>query len=77
MSPLRRSLTFTDVATIKKAVRKRANSNLKQLKFDSVLVVSAAVAVVFHDVEDLEDEVPGQAFVVGHVPVLCCWSTGG
>src|SRR5215472_8732983 len=35
-----------------------------------VLAVATAVAVAFHDVEDFEDEAPGQAFVVGHVPLL-------
>ncbi len=42
-----------------------------------VLVVAAPVAVAFQDVEDLDDEVPGQAFVVGHAPLLFCWSAGG
>ena len=35
-----------------------------------VLAVAAAVAVAFQDVEDFEDEAPGQALVVGHVPLL-------
>src|ERR1700689_2596653 len=32
--------------------------------------VASAGAVAFQDVEDFEDEAPGQAFVVGHVPLL-------
>ena len=39
--------------------------------------LSGVVAVAFHDVEDLEDETPGEAFVVGHASLLFWWSTGG
>src|SRR5271165_4331364 len=35
-----------------------------------VLAIAAAVAVAIQDVEDFEDEAPGQALVVDHVPLL-------